>query len=226
MPSNPNSASEEAGAKSKPVSILRIAPMPGHASALRLFGLLRDRPTGDLLFVLDAIQTCDASWNSVEPSSAAGTKSPGAHDQCLSALRRATAELGRNPSRRDYDAWRSAQITQVGLPAASTIRRLVGNGSWTEALAAVVPGVRPDSGTRRLLTRGRRFSRDECRAAFGLFCAEMPAGGRSARAYRMWANRYAANPGAHRVPFDHRLLTIRLGMSWRELVELSERPSL
>jgi hypothetical protein len=226
MPSNPKAAREEAGAKSKPVSILQIAPMPGHAAALRLFGLLRDRPVGDLLFVLDAIQTSEASWNSAEPSAARTKSTTGAHDRCLAALRAATSELGRNPSRRDYDAWRSAQATQPGLPAASTIRRLVGNGSWTEALAAVGLGIRPDSAARRLLTRGRRFSRDECQAAFGLFCAEMPAGRRSAREYRMWANRYAANPGALRVPFDHRLLTIRLGMPWRELVELSERPSL
>jgi len=83
-------------------------------------------------------------------------------------------EIGRAPSRRDYDLWRAGQAHPDQWLSASGIRKAFGN-SWARAIDALNVEPRPDILARRLLNFNRPYKREElleglraCAAAVGV----------------------------------------------------------
>ncbi|HEX3803217.1 MAG TPA: hypothetical protein VHV75_10285 [Solirubrobacteraceae bacterium] len=190
-------------------SELRAVPAPGDVLAVRLYRLLDGRSDADLSFVLAAVRAVVG-----EPTSDACEDERAAF--CRRSLEEARAKLGRIPSRPAYDRWRSAQRNPEAYASATTIRRVLGDGDWSNAVR-VLGALAPDVSPRRLLSNGARFSPAECREGALMFFAATPASDRSVKNYRRWARRYSRTPEAKRVPLDPEVIRDRLGANWTEL---------
>ena len=216
-------ASQPRHALSDGASVRVVAPMPGDRLAVRLYRLLQDRPAGDLRHVLDAVRalgsmaTCGLGAAGADDDDAFDA----AQSAALASLTAAASKLGRPPTRRQYDTWRSQQADPSAWTPATTIRRLLGDGSW-EVAARRVGRLAPDVAAHRLLTGGRWFSPEECRTAARMFFAARPATAWTQRAYRKWAGEYARDPGPDRVPLDPTVISERLRLRWAELRELAD----
>lgn len=200
----------------------RVARVSGRGDglAIALYRFLELRPVADIEYVFAAAVARRAS---IKPSlseaalgAADGPEAGGRVERARASLLAASTELGRLPSRRDYDRWRDAKPRPERFASASFIRRL-SNGSWTEALGQIgAPAA--DSSARRLLSNGRAFTDADRERAWRLFAANVPADQRTRANYAKWAKQYVLRDGAFDVPVAVATLTRGSGRRWRELL--------
>lgn len=131
-----------------------------HPLAAAVWRVLRDRSEADRRLVFDACQRHLEN---------AGTTAQQA--QALAALRRFVALRGHAPSRRDWDAFRAAQLNPRAWPSAHFIRQAL--GGWTGARAALGEPV-PDILARRLTAQGTAFEQSELLAAVKWWAGSAP----------------------------------------------------
>lgn len=133
------------------------------------------------------------------------------------SLTAAADALGFVPSRRQYDAWREKQPRPDEFAASSFIRRAF-HGSWVKATAEL-DGLAPEVTAGRLLQQGRKFRDEEIERALELFAADVPAGQRTQRAYKLWAEDHGRRRGAVDVPLSWRTVASYFGKSWNAMIE-------
>lgn len=146
------------------------AAVMGDPLARAIFRVLRDQPEADRGLVYAALVDWDDTA-SIEIE--------------VEALRACMSDLGKPPSRRDYDDWRGRDGRPKEVPSSTAIRSAC--GSWTKALSLAGVATAPDVLARRLGSRGREFSHAQLISALKLFAAENPETRRTARRYREWA---------------------------------------
>lgn len=162
----------------------------GHSASplvLSLFDVLRDRSTVDRRTIYDALV-------------ARLSKFPGSQrtGRLLDAMRLCMADLGRAPSRRDYDGWRDQLEDPTEVPHSSQIR--VAFGSWRGARQALgEPGADPMA--VRLYADNRPWSKEQLIAALRACSRDLGRGRFSFARYHGWAERQAARTPRNRHAF-------------------------
>jgi hypothetical protein len=179
-----------------------------HPLAQRLFEVLRDRSDDDRRLVFDVL------------AERLGHGVPDEKGQAIGALEACRADTdGQLPSVERYERWRAGGAGRTA-PSLGRLRTLF--GSWSDALAAMPSVPAADPTTTRLLSRGRRVSREQALAALRAFGSSLPAGAVPTRCAAWAATQVAVD---RRAPASQDTIK-RIFGSWRRaLVEAGLTPS-
>jgi hypothetical protein len=134
-------------------------------------------------------------------------------DELTAAYHACAAALGHDPSNSEFDEWREARMRNnptARVPAAWTLVRRLGAGSWTSIAGTVNPGA-----TTPRCRRPVHYSDDELAAAWRACRDDLR---RSPRqdAYDGWRHRrMRSNPHGQPLPFSRTLLKRLGGGTWR-----------
>jgi hypothetical protein len=180
-----------------------IAHRRGDALALALFAVLRDRSEANRRFVLRHLRA------------RLGGHMPWCEEAAVNALNVCANDLGRTPSRRDYDAWRAAEAPPNQWLSATKIRDTF--GSWPKALDAATLEPTPDVRVRRLAAKGGAYSAEHL--LYGLRqCAEAVGTPFTQQQYVEWAREQRNHPPFARYSADAWKF-IQVFGSWRNALE-------
>jgi hypothetical protein len=134
-------------------------------------------------------------------------------DELAAAYRACATAVGHDPSNSEFDEWREARLRENPtdrVPAAWTLVRRLGAGSWTSIAGTVNPGA-----TTPRCRRPVHYSDDELAAAWRACRDDLR---RSPRqdAYDGWRHRrMRSNPHGQPLPFSRTLLKRLGGGTWR-----------
>jgi hypothetical protein len=186
--------------------------------ARSMYLVLRDLPENDRRFVYRVL----ASRLSADQA-----ENPERVELALHALRMCMLDIDRAPSRRSYDEWRKKQERPDDWPSATTIRNTFA-GSWAKAMDALGVEPAPDVLARRLLDRGKSYSRRQMTDAVGA-CVEAirPKRRLTWNRYRTWAGKELQKPdrALTRIPLSVKPFIDEFG-SWGEAIAAAGFPEL
>ncbi len=119
-------------------------------------------------------------------------------DLARNALHTCSGDIGRAPSRAEYDRWRSSQDRPGDWPSATFIRSAF--GGWINALGATGLAPIEDVGSRGITAIGPAFSEQELIVALRACASAVGRGDPSRKRYRAWAFEALATDPGRRVP--------------------------